>query len=74
MGDQEPAYLRDVIASLPLDYGCRLLARPGRVAGPRGCLFIGVNQKSSNHPQNDVIDPKRKWRTRLLDHLIGADK
>lgn len=32
MGDQEPAYLRDVIAILRLDYGCRLLARPGRVA------------------------------------------
>ena len=27
--------------------------------GLRGCLLIGVDRKSSAHPQNDVNDPKQ---------------
>ena len=51
---------------------CPLLALLRPAAGPRGWLLIGVDRKSSTHPQNDVIDPKRTWRALLLDRLVGA--
>jgi hypothetical protein len=34
----------------------------------------GQNQKSSVNPQTDAPDPKRSWRSRLLDHLVGAQQ
>ena len=35
-----------------------------------GRLFTGEDRKLSTYPRNDVIDPKRTWQARLLDHLI----
>ena len=40
--------------------------------GPRGCLLIGIDRKSSAHPQTDPPDPNRTSRNRLLARRRGG--
>jgi hypothetical protein len=34
--------------------------------------MLGVERTYGGHHEIDAFDPNRTWRTRLLDHLVGA--
>jgi hypothetical protein len=38
----------------------------------RRCLLFGVDPTYRRHHETAAFDPKRTWRNRLLDHLVGA--